>query len=112
LIHMLSKFDLAGGENIQDFHLSYDKFVDLMRDRDLVDGTGKIGRRVVGSPMDTAGPNEPEFYSVMSFRDRKQLDAAYAYMLDPDADVQSSSTHRQVNKSVTNAVFTCWQDLD
>jgi hypothetical protein len=45
----------------------------------------------------------------MSFRDRAQVDAAYAYIMKHVEPGESS--HSSVYERVENPVFICWQDL-
>ena len=60
------------------------------------------------TPMDTDDDRAHTHFSVMSFRDRKQLDHAYAYMLHRRATATDS--HHDMYSRITNSVFLCWQD--
>ncbi len=109
MFHMLTCFDLKHGENIIDFRSAYADFVAYMKSVDLVEYSGLIGRRQSDTPMDTDGERDHEYFVIMSFKDRNQVDAAYAYMtkhIEP-----GDSTHNEVYKRVENPVFICWQDL-
>ena len=110
MIHMLSRFDLKPKVSLDAFNASYHQLVEDMRAEGLVEGTGRIGRREKNTPMDTDDETAPEYYVVMSFRDREQLNASYAYMEQVGAGRQPA--HRTVFLSVTNSVFTCWEDVD
>ncbi|MEM7427657.1 MAG: DUF6614 family protein [Pseudomonadota bacterium] len=110
MIHMLSRFDLKPGVSIEAFSQEYSTLVEQMRAKGLVSSTGQIGRREADTPMDTDADDAPEYYVVMSFADREQLDRSYAYLTDTSAN--QATSHPAVNRSVTNHVFTCWQDLD
>ena len=110
MIHMLSRFDLKPGVSFASFRASYVDFVERMRADGLVEATGKIGRREADTPMDTDDEKAPEYYVVMSFRNRHQLDEAYAYMTD--ANAQDATAHAAVHEAVTNFVFTCWRDVE
>ena len=81
-----------------------------MKSAGLLESSGALGRRVSDTPMDTDDESAPEYYAVMSFRDREQLDSAYDYL--SDADVRERSAHPTVHHTVANFVFTCWRDLD
>ena len=109
MFHMLSCFDLKPGEDIETFRNAYDEFADFMKSVDLVADSGPVGRRQSDTPMDTDDERNHEYFAIMSFRDRAQVDAAYAYIkkhLEP-----GESSHNAVYKKVENPVFICWQDL-
>lgn len=110
MIHMLSKFDLKSGTNFEEFKKNYSRFIGAVHELNLIEAAGPIGQRVKNTPMDTAGEYEPQYYSIMSFKDRTQLDAAYENFLDTDETLEAHSTHITINTAVENAVFTCWQD--
>lgn len=110
MIHMLSRFNLKPGVSPEKFRDDYMELVAHMKSLNLVEGTGKVGQRELATPMDTDDENAQEFYAVMVFRDRKQLDQSYAYLTDRDANM--STKHPAVNGAVADAVFTCWRDID
>ncbi len=109
MFHMLSCFDLNPGEDIETFQSAYTAFVDEMQTIGLVEGTGAIGRRQNDTPMDTDDERNHEYFVVMSFRDREQVDAAYAHIKQHVGP--SDAAHEGVYTRVLNPVFICWQDL-
>jgi len=46
----------------------------------------------------------------MTFRDRAQVDAAYAYLAPHEEPAESA--HNAVYSKVQNQIFICWQDLE
>ena len=62
--------------------------------------------------MDTDADGAPRYYVVMSFRDRAQLDASYAYFAEGTAAANHAATHLKLNQGAINHVFTCWEDAD
>ena len=112
MIHMLSNFDLKSNVDVAEFEHSYLSFIHAIRKLDLIASSGPIGQRVKDTPMDTAQANEPEFYTIMSFRDRVQLDAAYEYFLNSDKAREEHNFHGEIHKMIANPVFTCWQDRE
>lgn len=110
MIHMLSRFDLKPGVDIDWFQANYEAFVAQMCEQGLVQETGKIGRRELGTPMDTDHEAAPTYYVIMSFRDRNQLDQAYVHLTKPAA--RANTAHPAVHESVDNFIFTCWRDLE
>ena len=110
MIHMLSRFDLKPGVEFEEFGWNYRNMVAQMQAKGLVEGSGRIGRREQDTPMDTDTADAPEFYVVMSFKDRDQLDGSYALLTDAAAN--RATSHPVVMQAVENAVFTCWQDLE
>ncbi len=109
MFHMLSCFDLKPGENIDGFRVAYSDFVTYMKSVDLVESSEPIGRRQSDTPMDTDDERDHEYFVLMSFRDRAQVDAAYAYIMTHVEPGETS--HNGVFTKVQNPVFICWQDL-
>lgn len=109
MFHMLSCFNLRPGEDIATFAAAYTSFVDEMRALDLVDSTGPIGQRQNDTPMDTDDERNHAYFVVMSFRDRAQVDAAYAHIEQHFGP--SDRAHDEVHTRVADPVFICWQDL-
>ena len=110
MIRMLSAFDLRPGVAWDAFRLSYAAFLDELRAADLILSAGPPGTRVSDTPMDTDDARTHQCFSVMAFRDRDQMDRAYAHIearLAPGTD-----SHIQMYRQITNAVFLCWQEDD
>ena len=109
MFHMISCFNLKPGEDIETFRSAYALFVGEMKTIDLVESSGPIGRRQNDTPMDTDETRDHEYFAVMSFRDRSQVDAAYDHIMQ---HVGSADTaHDAVYTRVLDPVFICWQDL-
>lgn len=109
MFHMLSCFNLKSGEDIETFRKAYNDFVAYMKSIDLVANSGPVGQRQSNTPMDTDDERHHQYFAIMSFRDRTQVDAAYAYIkkhVEP-----GESSHNGVYERVENPVFICWQDL-
>ena len=109
MIHMLSRFDLNPEIAIEQFRENYEAFCHVMQTKGLIVETGKIGEREMETPMDTDEDQAPKYYSVMSFRDRQQLDEAYAYIAS--LGQHDKPEHVLVSTAVMNPVFTCWRDV-
>ena len=108
--YMLSWFDLSDGETIEDFRPDYIAFVEQMQKLELVVSTSPLGVRESDTPMDTDDERSQQYFSTMTFRDRNQLDAAYAHMMKhPEPE---ESTHRSMLNRVVNPRFICWKDID
>ena len=110
MIHMLSNFNLKDGVTAKEFSTAYKRFVEAAQDLGFVEKSEPVGRRVRHTPMDTADENEPEYYAVMSFSDRNQLDAAYEHFLRITPEAMEQSAHTNIHAMIVNPVFTCWQD--
>ena len=109
MFHMLSCFDLKPDENIDSFRSAYARFVDEMKRADLVESTGPIGSRESDTLMDTDDERKHKYFVIMSFRDRNQVDAAYAQIkkhIEPGL-----ASHDTIYTKVLDPVFICWQDL-
>ncbi len=110
MFHMLSCFDLKPGEEPAVFASAYAAFVAEMQRLDLVVAGGPLGRRQRDTPMDTDAERDHGYFVLLSFRDRPQSDAAYAYI---KRHVEPGDTaHESVYTRIENPVFICWQDLD
>ncbi len=109
MFHMLSCFDLEPGDDLDSFRRAYENFVEEMKKIDLVESSGPVGRRQQDTPMDTDAERDHQYFTVMSFRDRAQVDAAYDHILQHQGP--SDAAHDAVHPRVVNPVFICWQDL-
>ncbi len=109
MFHMLSCFNLKPGENIDTFNTAYRLFVDEMKTIDLVESTGPIGRRQNDTPMDTGDERNHEYFVIMSFRDREQVDTAYDHIMQHVGS--SDAAHDSVYTRAGDPVFICWEDL-
>lgn len=108
MIHMLSAFDLKPDEKPDAFRAAYAAFIDDLFKANLIVSSGPVGRRVSDTPMDTDETRSQEYFSVMSFRDRSQMDDAYAHIakrLQP-----ATKPHIDMYRRIANSVFLCWQD--
>jgi hypothetical protein len=109
MFHMLSCFDLKPDEDIEAFRSAHVDFVAYMKSVDLMADSGSIGRRQSDTPMDTDAERDHEYFVITSFKDRAQVDAAYAYIkkhVEP-----GETSHNEVYTKVRDPVFICWQDL-
>lgn len=109
MFHMLSCFSLKPDEEIDVFGTAYYQFVDEMKQIGLVESTGQIGVRQSNTPMDTDDERDHEYFVVMTFRDREQVDAAYDHIMKHEGS--SDLAHDSVYTRVLDPIFICWQDL-
>ena len=110
MFHMLSRFNLPPDEDISSFCGRYRAFAEQMQRLDLLVEAGPIGCRQRDTPMDTDAGRDHQYFSIMTFRDRAQVDAAYAHILAHIGPADDA--HNHVYTRVADPVFTCWQDLD
>ena len=110
MFHMLTCFDLKPGIGIEAFRAAYLGFVEHMRSIGLVEGSGPIGRRQNDTKMDTDDERDHEYFVIMSFRDRTQVDAAYALLAAHKEP--SDSVHDAIHSKIRNQIFICWQDIE
>ena len=109
MFHMISCFNLKPGEDIERFRTAYTAFVEEMKAIDLVETTGPIGRRQSDTPMDTDEERDHEYFVILNFRDRQQVDDSYDHIM---AHIGATDTsHQRVIEPVLDPVFICWQDL-
>lgn len=110
MFHMLSCFHLRDDVDLVRFQTDFRLFFDEMRAKDMVESVGSLGRRQSDTPMDTDEDRDHGYFIIMSFRDREQVDAAYAYI--EDHQKPRELTHTSVLAQVRDPVFICWQDLE
>ncbi len=110
MIHMLSSFNLRDGEDLETFRADYAAFVADLTQAGIITAAGPIGTRVSDTPMDTDDANPCQLFSILSFRDRAQLDASYTHI---EARAKpGTTTHLQMYMRLRDTVFTCWEDID
>ena len=110
MIHMLSSFDLNTNEDWDIFASDYDNFINTLKSTDIILGSDPLGHRVDDTPMDTDIERRQRCFSVIHFRDRAQLDSAYAHI---KANTQpGTAIHLRMYRRLTNAVFLCWEDTN
>ena len=110
MFHMLSCFDLEPGADIEVFRTDYLEFVAQMKSIDLVESTGPIGIRQNDTPMDTDDERGQEYFVIMNFRDREQVDAAYAHI--ESHKEPGEVVHISIYSKARNPIFICWQDME
>ena len=109
MIHMLSSFDLKPGQALDVFQSDYAEFVADLKEAEMVVDAGPLGKRVADTPMDTDEDRDHSWFSILTFRDRAQLDAAYAYI--EARQNPSTTSHIRMYRRITNSIFLCWEDL-
>ena len=109
MIHMLCRFDLQDDVTLPQFQGDYQQFVDRMKARNLIVGSDEVGQRLHGTPMDTDAPDAAEYYVIMRFCDRRQLDEAYDFIARGAANGELGA-HNIVREAMAKSIFTCWAD--
>ncbi|QGX99790.1 hypothetical protein EI983_16555 [Roseovarius faecimaris] len=109
MIHMLSGFNLKDDESLETFRADYAAFVKDLEAAGVIAGASPLARRVADTPMDTVEDNPRQYFSVLSFRDRAQLDASYAHIEARAAP--GTSSHLTMYRRLRDTVFTCWEDM-
>lgn len=108
MIHMLSSFDLKPGQEFETFQADYAAFVTDLTEAGIIVGAGPLGKRVADTPMDTDEERNHAWFSILTFRDRAQLDAAYAYIEAHQRP--GTASHIRMYRRITNSIFLCWED--
>ena len=76
---------------------------------EIEDLTQEVDDPDTPTPMDTDDERGHQFFVTLSFRDRAQVDAAYAHILKHVEPGEAA--HESVYGRVLNPVFICWEDL-
>lgn len=108
MITMLSCFNLREGIDVETFRTLYAEFVATMEQSEMILSAGPLGRRERDTPMDTDEDRDHAFFSLMTFADRAQLDASYAYILERSAP--GRAVHDGMFRWVKDPIFICWRD--
>ena len=117
MFHMLSCFNLANGISIDEFQKSNTVFLEHMRELQLVQSNGPIGRRKRHPIMDTDKERDQEYFYIMTFLDEQQCDLAVKYIQSHELSGHSVhnsdhiSIHRDVSSKIGDSVFICWEDI-
>lgn len=109
MFHFLSCFNLKDDTSLDEFRSALHVLHGHLKDLDLLEETGPIGRRVRHPVMDTDEERDYEYYVVMSYRDQAQCDASVEYIQghkEPGLGI-----HDAVNQKIADAVFVCWEDV-
>jgi hypothetical protein len=108
MFHMLTCFNLKPGMELSAVQAAVDAATAHMQELDLVVSNSPIGLRQSGTPMDTDGERNHQYFTTTTFRDRAQVDASYDYI---KAHTEPGFTiHNAVHSKVQDAIFICWED--
>ena len=110
MFHMLTCFNLAAGEEINDFQIVLTNFASHMQNLDMLESTGPIGLRQTDTIMDTDEERDHQYFFTMSFRDRAQCDRAVEHIyshVEPH-----ESLHTALFGGIRDQVFICWEDIE
>ncbi|MEM7633672.1 MAG: hypothetical protein AAF299_03865 [Pseudomonadota bacterium] len=108
MFHMLCCFDLKPEFQLADFRQAFADFTAHLRAHDLVESSSPVGIRQADTILDTDSERDHQYFSIMSFRDRIQADAAVDYIAVNG--MSEDTTHHITYAMVDDPVFICWQD--
>jgi len=94
--------------DLAELRAAFADFTMHLQGRDLVENSSPIGVRQSDSILDTDTERAHQYFSIMSFRDRLQADAAVQYITLNGTS--ADSTHHITYSMVDDPVFNCWQD--
>lgn len=108
MLHMLGCFHAGPRVSIDTLESGYDRYVSHLKPIDLLVTAQPIGRRCADTPMVTDEERDHQYFVLMTFRDRAQMDAAYAHIEAQHAP--AVELHLQFMKQIRDPVFICWED--
>ena len=108
MFHMLCCFDLKPGIQLEEFRDAFAQFTLHLQAQNLVETSSPVGIRQSDTILDTDSERAHQYFSIMSFRDRSQSDAAVEYIAAKG--MSAGSTHYITYSMVEDPVFICWQD--
>ncbi|WP_108883081.1 hypothetical protein [Anderseniella sp. Alg231-50] len=108
MFHMLSCFNLKPEFQLADFRKAFADFAVHLQELDLVESASPVGIRQDDTILDTDSERNHHYFSIMSFRDRAQADAAVDYIALNG--MSADATHHIAYAMVDDPVFICWQD--
>ena len=109
MLHMMGCFYLDPSSSLDALRDDFEQYVRHLKDIDLLVEARPIGRRYADTPMDTDEERDHEFYVLMSFRDRSQMDAAYGHI--EASKKPAAGLHLNFMKRIRDPVFFCWEDV-
>ena len=109
MFHMHSTFDLSPGTSLGEFQHAWDKLCEVLVAEDLMVSASGIAARRPDTPLDTDDACPLGYFTVMSFRDRAQSEAAWEAFEAKREPVWSP--HVRVLRMVSDAIFACWEDV-
>ena len=80
MFHMLCCFNLKPEVRLETFRKAFAEFTLHLQKQDLVESSSPVGIRQSDTILDTDGERDHQYFSIMSFRDRSQADAAVNYI--------------------------------
>ena len=108
MFHMLTCFDLRPGVELGAFRQALVDYTAHLRELGLVESNSPIGRRQSDTILDTDGERDHQYFTIMTFQDRGQADAAVDFIkAHPEL---GHSIHHAVYSKVQEQIFICWQD--
>lgn len=108
-MHVLTTFNLRAEVTISKFQATLGDFERRLRELDLVESFGEIGRRHRNTIMDTDEQRDHDYFFLMSFRDREQCDRAIALMRDETKP--TAAVHLSLFTLIDDPIFSCWEDV-
>lgn len=108
MFHMLSCFNLKPDIQLADFRKAFADFTAHLQEQGLVESSSPVGVRQADTILDTDGERDHQYFSIMSFHDRVQADAAVDYITVNG--MSADATHHIAYAMVEDPVFICWQD--
>ena len=109
MFHMLSYFDLKSGVSLEEFKEALLQFGLHLKELDVVESIGLLGKRQKHPVMDTDSERDQEYFFITSFRDREQCDRSVEHIMARSEP--GNTLHNAMNSKITHAVFVCWEDL-
>lgn len=107
---MLTCFNLQPGESIDVFRESLHELAAHLKERELLETLGPIGRRQRDTIMDTDDERDHEYFFIMSFADREQCDRSVEYMYREKEP--ADSLHKGAYGQIRDPVFISWLDIE
>lgn len=108
MFHVLCCFDLRPEYQLANFRRAFEDFTVHVQENDLVEACSPVGFRQSDTILDTDSERDHQYFSIMSFRDRSQADAAVAHI--GKNGMSADATHHIAYSMVDDPVFICRQD--
>lgn len=109
MFHMHSTFNLRPDVTLTEFQAAWDQLCKTLIDEGLLASASGIAERRADTPLDTDADRQLRYFTIMSFRDRPQSEAAWDVF--DRRDEPTWTPHIRVLQMVADPVFACWEDL-
>ena len=107
---MHSVFDLRPGVTVEAFRKAWDELAEALIAEGVMVSASGVAERRSDTPLDTDDGRSLGFFTIMSFQDRAQSEAAWDVIAPWKGPLKT--LHVRVLGMVADPIFSCWEDTE